>query len=65
MHGEQTALARIESAANEMFGDQEALAWMKKPNPLLGWQTPREVLARPDGQRRVAEVLQVIQREGG
>lgn len=65
MHGEQSALARIESAVEEMFGYQEALAWMKKPNSLLGWQTPREVLARPDGQRRVAEVLQVIQRGGG
>lgn len=65
MHGEQTALARIESAVNEMFGYQEGLAWMKKPNSLLGWQTPREVLSRPDGQRRVAEVLQLIQRDGG
>ena len=64
MHVEQAAVARIESAVNEMFGYQEALAWMKKPNHLLGWQTPREVLSRPDGQRRVIEVLQVIQREG-
>lgn len=62
MRGELAAVARIESLANEMFGYQEALAWMRKPTPLLGWQTPREALARPDGLRRVLEVLQAIQR---
>jgi len=62
MRGELAAVARVERLANEMFGYQEALAWMRKPTSLLGWQTPREALARPDGLHRVLEVLQQVQR---
>ena len=53
-------VAQIETMANELFGFQESLAWMKKPHPLLAWQTPKEALACADGPRRVREVLAAI-----
>lgn len=56
----EQAVAQIETIANELFGFQESRAWLKKPTPLLGWQTPKEALACPDGPRRVREALAAI-----
>jgi uncharacterized protein (DUF2384 family) len=53
--------ARLIELAGRVFGDpHKAAHWLDRPSLQLGGRAPRDVLATPDGVRRVEELLAQI-----
>ncbi|MCL4799761.1 MAG: DUF2384 domain-containing protein [Burkholderiales bacterium] len=47
--------------AIRVFGDEpQAISWLDRPSVQLGGRTPRELLARRGGARRIEELLAQI-----
>lgn len=61
----RSRIAKIESLAKETFEtEEEAVAWLQRPHPVLDGQAPRQVASTSDGAKRVREILIAIKYGG-